>query len=107
MEINSALEEIADATEQSATTRHEADSFSKSMDILEIVFLCDLWNRTLIRLNATCKSLQSTNIDMRKAVDVMRSLADFIQSLRVRFLTSLSYTPKTDPVRNIKQIMQD
>ena len=85
MEINSTLDEIADDIEQSATTRHEADSFSKSMDILEIVFLCDLGNRTLIRLNTTCKSLQSTNIDMRKAVDLMQSSVDFIQSLRVLF----------------------
>ena len=69
VEIKSALEEIADDTEQNATTRHEADSLSKSMDLLEIAFLCDLWNTILIRFNATSKSLQSTNIDMSMAVD--------------------------------------
>ena len=51
------------------------------MDLLEPTFLCDLWNAIPLRFNATSKSLQHTDIELKAAVALLNSLQTFLESL--------------------------
>ena len=86
-EIKSALDEINKDAQQHAIKRHEANSsnsLSRKMVLLETVFLCDLWNAILLQFNATIKSLQSVDKELKAAVAPLNSWQTFLESLRDR-----------------------
>ncbi|XP_068202502.1 uncharacterized protein [Palaemon carinicauda] len=61
-EIRSALIQIAENEDQTATTRSEAPSLASKLEDFELALLCVLWECILERLNATKKTLQETEI---------------------------------------------
>ena len=83
--IRSSLQQIADDDLQTAETRNEAVSLTKKMNLLETAILCCVWNSILTRFNATSKSLQKADIDIKVAVDLLLSLQEFVNSLREQF----------------------
>ena len=83
--IKEALDEICDDEQQNGKTRHEANSLSECMEQLETAFLCEFWNEILDRINATSKKLQSPTIDLKSAVELLRSLELYFETLRDRF----------------------
>lgn len=67
---------------EKAITRSEAAMVQKQLGQFEIVFIAVFWNSLLDRFNATSKLLQSVDIDIGVAVELYRSLIDFVESLR-------------------------
>ncbi|XP_071568451.1 zinc finger MYM-type protein 1-like [Temnothorax nylanderi] len=67
---------------EKAVTRSEAAVLKKQLGRFETVFMAIFWNSLLDRFNATSKVLQSVDIDVGVAVELYRSLIDFMESLR-------------------------
>lgn len=67
---------------EKAVTRSEAATLKKQLGRFETVFMAVFWNSLLDRFNSTSTLLQSVNIDIGVAVELYRSLIDFVDSLR-------------------------
>ncbi|XP_071578286.1 zinc finger MYM-type protein 1-like [Temnothorax nylanderi] len=67
---------------EKAVTRSEAAVLKKQLGRFETMFMAIFWNSLLDRFNATSKVLQSVDIDVGVAVELYRSLIDFMESLR-------------------------
>ncbi|XP_068245391.1 zinc finger MYM-type protein 1-like [Palaemon carinicauda] len=81
-EIRSALIQIAEDEDQTATTRSEAASLASKLEDFELALLCVLWDCILERLNATNKTLQKTEIEMATCANLYAGLVEFVISLR-------------------------
>ena len=83
--IREALNKIGDHMEQNPDTRNEAQALVDTMDHLETAFFCDMWNAMLARFNATNKTIQAANVDLKTVVDLITSLTTFIETLWDQF----------------------
>jgi len=83
--IQKSLKNIVNDTNQNAATRNEARSLDKKMDKLETAFMCTLWHCILQRFEKASVALQSVELDLCKAVDLVGSLRDYIGGLRDQF----------------------
>ncbi|XP_068236894.1 52 kDa repressor of the inhibitor of the protein kinase-like [Palaemon carinicauda] len=81
-EIRSALIQIAEDEDQTATTRSEAARLASKLEDFELALLCVLWDCILERLNATNKTLQKTEIEMATCANLYAGLVEFVISLR-------------------------
>lgn len=84
-QIQTALETMANDKKLPKDVICEAASLSKKMDKLEIVILTVMWNDILSRFNQVSKSLQSPEIDLKVAVDLIHTLQLYVQELRDQF----------------------
>ena len=66
-------------------TRHEAQCLRSAMDTLETAIMIDMWHSILIRFNVTSEKLQSASCELQVAVDLLQSLAVFLEDIRGRF----------------------
>ncbi|XP_068238412.1 zinc finger MYM-type protein 1-like [Palaemon carinicauda] len=80
-EIRSALIQIAEDEDQTATTRGEAASLASELEDFQLALLCVLWDCILERLNATNKTLQKTEIEMATCANLYAGLVEFVISL--------------------------
>ena len=80
--IRSALQQLANDTDQTATTRNDANSLNTKMETLEMAVLCVVWDSILQRFNATSEKLQKVNIDLGTCVSLYESLHAFVTSIR-------------------------
>lgn len=55
------------------------------MNKLETAFLCTMWNQILQRFHGTSVALQAVDLDLCNAVDLVRSLRDYVTGLRDEF----------------------
>jgi hypothetical protein len=84
-EIRQALCTIADDEDEVDKTKNEAEGMICKMDELENAILCEVWAPILERFNATSTSLQSSTLDLNSAVPLLKSLKDYVASLRDQF----------------------
>ena len=80
--ILKALKQLSTDEDQTADTRHDAEALHKQMLEMETAFMCVFWNALLTRINATSIQLQRSTIDLHTAVQLLRSLKDFVLSQR-------------------------
>ena len=83
--VVSALKDISDDNDQNSATRHDANCLLSSLETLEYVIMLDLWYSILSRFNATSEKLQSTNCDLKLALNMLSSLVKFLEDMRSRF----------------------
>ena len=60
---------------------------SKKMENLETIFLTILWNNILKRVNKTSKVLQSKDVDILVAMNLLESLKTYLQKLETNLVT--------------------
>ena len=68
-----ALDALAVNADQEWNKRREAEGLSKKMEKLETIFLTIPWNYILERVNKTSKILQSKDVDILVAIDLLKS----------------------------------
>jgi len=85
--IMKALKKLSMDDGETADTRRDANALHKQMLQLETSFMCVFWNALLTRINATSIQIQRSNMDLQTAVDLLRSLKDFIAAQRSGFNT--------------------
>ena len=84
--IQQSLLNIADDDEhQNLSTREEARVLHKKMNKLEIAFMCKMWNAILHRFQGVSTALQAVELDLCNAVDLVRSLRNYVAGLRDEF----------------------
>lgn len=83
--IQESLMNIAEDSKQNPTTQNDAWSLHKKMNRLETAFLCTMWNYVLQRFHGTSVALQAVDLDLCNAVDLVRSLREYIVGLRDEF----------------------
>lgn len=83
--IKHALDSISGDNEQQVTTRREAEGLSKKMEHLETIFLTILWKDILERMNTTSKVLQSKDVNILVATNLLESLKSYLQETRDKF----------------------
>ena len=66
-------------------TRYDAEGLSKKMEKLETIFLTILWNEILERVNITSKVLQSKDVNILVAMNLLMSLKMYLQEIRYKF----------------------
>ena len=81
----SALEELASDDNQPPDSRCEAEGFSKKLKQLETAILLQVWGTLLERFQKTSLSLQSSQISLNTAIELLNSLSDYIKSQRDEF----------------------
>lgn len=79
--IQDALDALAVDADQEWSTRIEAEGLSKKMSKLETVILTMVWND----MNKTSKVLQSKDVDILAAVDLLKSLKSYLDHMRDEF----------------------
>jgi hypothetical protein len=83
--IRMALQSLNRDISQTVETRLVATGLEKQMNTLETGVMVSLWNRILQRFDKTSKTLQASNIHLNTATSLLKSLLDFVQSLREVF----------------------
>ncbi|CAM4509097.1 unnamed protein product [Leuciscus chuanchicus] len=84
--IQQSLLNIADDDEhQNLSTREEARALHKKINKLEIALMCNMWNAILQRFQGVSTALQAVELDLCNAVDLVRSLRDYVSGLRDQF----------------------
>ncbi|XP_040203750.1 uncharacterized protein LOC120935756 [Rana temporaria] len=85
--LHEGFEKIKNAldSEQEVNTRREAKGLSDKMENLETIFLTILWNDILERVNKTSKVLQSEDMNILVAMNLLESLKTYLQDTRDRF----------------------
>lgn len=90
--IQHSLQKITEDDNQNATTRNEAGALRKKMCKLEtasvtcgVQFLCHMWCTILSRIHKVNTALQAIEIDLCNAVDLVRSLRDYVSVLSCQF----------------------
>ena len=84
-EISEALLTIDQDINERRENRHVADVLRRKMQQLEIGILAHFWFTLLTRFNETSMSLQSVELDLNNAVNLMKSLCEYVASLREQF----------------------
>ena len=79
------FEEIAASDGMRATVQAEARGLIKKLTEMETAILLHLWNAVLERVNITSVSLQKEGCPLNRAVLLLNSLLDYIQSLREKY----------------------
>ncbi|XP_013785780.1 uncharacterized protein LOC106469816, partial [Limulus polyphemus] len=83
--IQDALDALVVDADHEWNTRREAEGLSKKMEKLETIFLTILWNDILERVNKTSKILQSQDVDILVAIDLLKSLKAYLREMRDTF----------------------
>ena len=83
--IKHALDSVSADNEQEVNTRREAEGLSKKMENLETIFLTILWNDMLERMNKTSKVLQSKDVNILVATNLLGSMKTYLQETRDKF----------------------
>lgn len=65
--------------------RNEAENIIKKITSLDIAFMTVLWNKVLERFDKTSVKLQDKSLDLSVAVKLLKSLRDYVGSLRNNF----------------------
>jgi len=98
--IQDALDALSGDTDQEVNTRCDTEGLCKKMEKLETIFLTILWNDILERVNKTSKILQSTDVDILVAMNLLTSLKTYLQEIREKFskyeLKTKSRCPDSD-----------
>jgi len=81
--IQESLINFAEDSKQNPTSQNDAWSLHKKMNRLETAFLCTMWNYVLQRFHGISVALQ--DLDLCNAVDLVRSLREYIVGLRDEF----------------------
>ncbi|XP_065684519.1 uncharacterized protein LOC105845816 isoform X1 [Hydra vulgaris] len=84
-QVKSTLDIMCQNMSQKPETRLEAAGLKDIMSHHETGILVQLWSKTLNRFNLTSKYLQGTDMDLNTATELLRSLGDFVHSLRSQF----------------------
>ena len=79
------FEEIAASDGMRTTVQAEARGLIKKLTEMETAILLHLWNAVLERVNITSVSLQKEGCPLNRAVLLLNSLLDYIQSLREKY----------------------
>lgn len=95
--IQKSLKNIVNDTNQNAAIRNEARSLDKKMDKLETAFMCTFWHSILQRFEKASAALQSVELDLCTAVDLVGSLREYIGGLRDQFDRFESQAKKLSP----------
>uniref|UniRef100_A0A8P4KG01 TTF-type domain-containing protein n=1 Tax=Dicentrarchus labrax TaxID=13489 RepID=A0A8P4KG01_DICLA len=83
--IQQSLLNIADDEHQNLSTREEARALHKKMIKLEIALMSKMWNAILQRFQGVSIALQAVELDLCNAVDLVRSLREYVAGLRDQF----------------------
>lgn len=83
--IYTALEYIKNDEFQKQTTRQQSRNLIGIMSKLETGIICELWNDILGPFNICSKSLQSINIDLCTAINLMKSLKSILDQIREKY----------------------
>lgn len=67
------------------STREEARVLHKKMNKLEIALMCNTWNAILQRFQGVSTAPQAVELDLCNAVDLVRSLREYVVGLRDQF----------------------
>ena len=84
-DIAGVLNDIADDVDQKGETCNTASGLYDQLCKLETGFFACFWHAILERFNSTSKKLQDDQLDLNNAVNLLKSLETFVQSLRDRF----------------------
>lgn len=76
---------IAEDSTQNLTVQNDSRSLHKKMNKLETAFLCTMWNQIIQCFQGASVALQTVDLDLCNAVDLVRSLQDYIAGLRDEF----------------------
>ena len=80
-----ALQKLVDDEQQKADTRAKARGLLKTMLTLENAFLTTFWNSLLSRVDKTSKLLQDPTLEFGVAVQMLKSLKNFLLAHRSKF----------------------
>ena len=98
--IQDALDALSGDTDQEVNTRRNAEGLSQILEKLETIFLTIPWNDILERVNKTNKVLQSQDVDILVAMNLVTSLKTYLQEIRDKFseyeLKAKSRCPDSD-----------
>ncbi|CAM5080892.1 unnamed protein product [Natator depressus] len=83
--ILEALESIKDDESQKSATKKDAKILSDAMHTLETGILCEVWNDLLQPFSRCSLRLQSTQIDLSTAVNLIRSLGTVLPQMQDSF----------------------
>ncbi|KAF3843389.1 hypothetical protein F7725_002238 [Dissostichus mawsoni] len=83
--IQLSLLNIVDDEHHNLSTREEARVLHKNMNKLEIALMCNMWNAILQRFQGVSAALQAVELDLCNAVDLVRSLREYVAGLRDQF----------------------
>ncbi|XP_012562608.2 uncharacterized protein LOC105847531 [Hydra vulgaris] len=83
--VKTVLENIAEDPEEKVEARTTAAGIAKKMDQLEYGILLELWTPILDRFHKTSLKLQSPQLDLNEAVQLLTSLKEYVNSLRAQF----------------------
>ncbi|XP_004212256.1 uncharacterized protein LOC101237168 [Hydra vulgaris] len=83
--VKKVLENIAEDPEEKVEARTTAAGIAKKMDQLEYGILLELWTPILDCFHKTSLKLQSPQLDLNKAVQLLTSLKEYVNSLRAQF----------------------
>ena len=81
----SALEELLTNENLPRDSRLEAEGFLKKLQQLEVAILLELWNTLLGRFQKTSLALQESGLPLNSAVNLLKSLLEFVKSQRSEF----------------------
>lgn len=99
-----ALQVIAEDGTQKPETIHEAKCLLNKMAMKESVIMVGFWAAILERINGVSKSLQKDTIELQTAVDLLKSLLDFLASQREMFD---DYERKANEMTNVSEEYAD
>lgn len=79
------LKYLSENMEINKDARNEAQNIIKKMTSLDIAFMTVLWNRILERFDKTSVKLQEISLDLSVAVKLLKSLREYVGSIRNSF----------------------
>lgn len=79
------LKYLSENLEVKNDARNEAKNIIKKMTSLDIAFMTVLWNRILERFDKTSVKLQEKSLDLSVAVKLLKSLREYVGSIRNNF----------------------
>lgn len=115
-QFQKALKAIAENVDQNPETIHEAKCLLKDLSKKGNVFMAVFWAAILERINGVSKSLQNKTIELQTAVNLLKSLLDFLKFQREVFddyesevnnKTDAKYSDESSRVRVRKRHFDD
>lgn len=88
------LEDIANDQSEKNTTRVEAGGLVRKFDSLETGFMAVFWDEIMNRYDKTSTILQTVDIDLQTAVELLEGLKSFVASVYLPHLNILIITRK-------------
>ncbi|KAJ8677000.1 hypothetical protein QAD02_012787 [Eretmocerus hayati] len=85
LSVNQGYKGYQSALAELSSSNDEAIGLSESLNELETGVLLVFWNDILVQVNKTSMKLQSYNADLNSSIILLKSLGEFIESLRGKF----------------------